>query len=338
MSVIWSPASTKLNSIELEMLNHPHTSGLIFFAYNYESPEQMKELISSALEVNPNIIISVDQEGGRVQRFVDGMSKLPAASKLGEIYQQDKTRGLEVAYSMGRLCGSELAELGINLNYAPVLDIDIGISKVIGSRSYGQDASVVIAVAEAYISGMEDAGVIAVGKHFPGHGGVADDTHHNLPQDKRDVSKIFADAEPFIQLSAKPSPKLKCIMTSHILFPAVDAKAVTFSEKWLQQKLRQEMGFQGFIFSDDLSMGAAKELYDDSAVATLAMLQAGGDFALVCNDVDATMTSLNKLEEVSYPLAADKVNDLLQNKTSGAPNSSAKWDPEEARHLCKSLN
>lgn len=348
MSVIWSPATTNMSTTELSRLRHPHSSGLIFFAYNYESPSQMKNLIDSVREVNPNIIISVDQEGGRVQRFVKGMSKLPTASKLGELYTEDIEKGVAAAYSIGRLCGTELAELGINVNYAPVLDVNHGISKVIGTRSYSDDVDVIVAVATAYIDGMQDAGVVAVGKHFPGHGGVADDSHHNLPYDVRDIEAITTDSMPFARMSSGSSPKLRAIMTSHIVFPAVDDLAVTFSKTWLERKLRQEMDFQGVIFGDDLSMGAAKSLYKDSATGTAAMLNAGCDFALVCNDVDEAARAMDKLEEMSHPEATTKLDYMLRG---GSTNSTCQidqgvedtynltnWDIEEARHLCNLLN
>lgn len=340
MSVIWSPASTHISDAELAMLRHPHSSGLIFFAYNYENPSQIKELIASALEVNPNLIISVDQEGGRVQRFSEGMSKLPPASSLGELYAKDKKRGLSAAYSIGRLCGSELAELGINVNYAPILDVNHGISQVIGNRSYSENVDAIVGLAIAYIDGMQTAGVVAVGKHFPGHGGVADDSHHNLPYDERDIAAITADSMSFKRISSMPSSKLKSIMTSHIVFPAVDDIAVTFSNTWLKTKLREEIGFQGVIFGDDLSMGAAKFLYNDSGVAASAMLKAGCDLALLCNDVDGAAQAMDKLAELSHPLASSKVDYMLQGSSANNVNNTKddNWDIEEARHLCNSLN
>ena len=341
MSVIWSPAATRLSTQELEMLQHPHSSGLILFAYNYENPNQVKELIDSALAVNPNIIVSVDQEGGRVQRFLQGMTQLPPAAKLGDLYAVDKQQGLQAAYNVGRLCGIELGELGINVNYAPVLDVSHGISQVIGDRSYADKVAVVVAVAAAYTDGLQDAGVLAVGKHFPGHGGVAADSHETLPYDERSSSAIATDAEAFTRIL----PKIKAVMTGHIVFPEVDDKAVTFSQHWLQKKLREEMSYQGVVISDDLSMMAAKDLYADAASATIAALNAGCDYVLLCNDVDGAAGVLDKLEESGHPVADGHIRKMLQAVSvpidgpgdgSGSGFASG-FDLEQARDLCRNL-
>lgn len=341
MSVIWSPAATRLSTQELEMLQHPHSSGLILFAYNYESPRQVKELIDSALAVNPHIIVSVDQEGGRVQRFLQGMTQLPSAAKLGDLYAADKKQGLQAAYNVGRLCGIELGELGINVNYAPVLDVSHGISQVIGDRSYADKVAVVVAVAAAYTDGLQDAGVLAVGKHFPGHGGVAADSHETLPYDERSPLAIATDAEAFTRIF----PKIKAVMTGHIVFPEIDDKAVTFSQHWLQKKLREEMSYQGVVISDDLSMMAAKDLYADATSATIAALNAGCDYVLLCNDVAGAAGVLDKLEESGRPVADGHIRKLLQAVSVPGDDSgddsgngfASGFDLEQARDLCRNL-
>ena len=312
------------------MLKHPLTSGIIFFAYNYKSPRQIKEMIDEVRSIREDIIISVDQEGGRVQRFDEGFAPLPPMQKIGDLYKRNKEEGLQAAYSIGRLCGEELREVGINLNYTPVLDIDHGVNPIILGRSFSSDGEAVAHLARQYLKGLMDAGVVGVGKHFPGHGGVADDSHHLMPEDGRSAAELEQDLAVYKSLIKD----LPGIMTVHILFSKIDNKAVSFSSRWLKDKLRQEMGYDGTIISDDLSMGSARKAYGDLTEVAWAALAAGCDLILLCNDQDG----------------AEKVLDFLAGKINGSAAMLAKmlnksgsadaadFDMEYARNLAMELS
>jgi beta-N-acetylhexosaminidase len=273
---------------EQEKINHPNTGAVILFSRNFQSPEQVTELIKSIRAArNGAILIAVDQEGGRVQRFQNGFTRLPPASS----YAQTP----ELAESAGWLMAAELLAVGVDFSFAPVLDIDCGISQIIGDRSFSSNPELAARLAGLFRKGMNEAGMAATGKHFPGHGAVALDSHLTLPMDERDLASILAkDLLPFKQLIKEG---LEGIMPAHVVYPKIDPNPAGFSPFWIQQILRQELNFRGAVFSDDLSMAGAASAGDFPERVRLAQ-QAGCDMLLVCNN----------------PLAAELVLDTLPIK------------------------
>lgn len=284
-SVMLDIAGTKLFDYEREIINHPNTGAVILFARNYENPQQVTDLIQNIRAArNGDILIAVDQEGGRVQRFQNGFTRLPAAA----LYENES----EIAEIAGWLMASELLAVGVDFSFAPVLDVDCGVSAIIGNRSFSKDAQKVSQLAGEFSQGMRSAGMSATGKHFPGHGAVALDSHLTLPVDERDLSEIRAkDLQPFQKLIAQG---LEAIMPAHVLYPKIDTQPAGFSPFWIQKILREELGFDGVVFSDDLSMEGAAGVGDFAERANIA-LQAGCDMVLVCNNPTAAEQVLNAL-------------------------------------------
>jgi len=278
-------AGLTLTEHEKNIINHPNTGAVILFSRNYQSPEQVTELINSIRAArNGDILIAVDQEGGRVQRFRKGFTRLPPASYYANTP--------ELAESAGWLMAMELLAIGVDFSFAPVLDIDCGVSEIIGDRSFSTDAELATRLSSLFRKGMNAAGMAATGKHFPGHGAVALDSHLTLPIDERDLDSIRAkDLQPFKQLIAEG---LEAIMPAHVVYPKIDPNPAGFSSFWLQQILRGELKFNGTIFSDDLSMEGAASVGDFPQRARLAQ-QAGCDMILVCNNPTAAEQVLNAL-------------------------------------------
>ena len=273
---------TELTAADREFLQQPEICGLIFFARNYQSPQQLKALTSDILSLRPDLLLCVDQEGGRVQRFREGFTRLPPMLALEKEYQHNREQALTLAHELGWLMAAELRQQGVHLSFAPVLDIETDVSQVIGDRAFGHDAATVIALASAFVRGMNEAGMAAVGKHFPGHGAIAADSHLALPVDPRSRIELNDDIEPFqILMSAG---LLAGIMPAHVIYPAVDSdNTAGFSAQWLQNILRTELQFNGVIFSDDLSMAGAASVGGYGERAACAM-NAGANALLVCND------------------------------------------------------
>lgn len=294
----------RLNAVERDRLRHPLTGGVILFSRNYESPEQVKSLIDDihALrgENQPKLLVAVDQEGGRVQRFLEGFTELPPVRHLGHLYDENRKRAKRLAEASGWLMATEMRSVGIDISFAPVLDIDLGISEIIGDRAFHSDPQAVADLAHSYMIGMNHAGMAATGKHFPGHGSIAPDSHLELPVDERAYEDVhLLDMVPFERMIHFGLP---AVMAAHILFPHIDRNAVGFSPFWLQEVLRNRLHFQGVIFSDDLSMKAA------SVVGTMperasAALEAGCDMILVCNDPAAADLVLDSLESHDDPVS-----------------------------------
>lgn len=284
-AVMLDIAGTTLADSEREIINHPNTGAVILFARNYENPEQVADLIQSIRAVrNGEILIAVDQEGGRVQRFQNGFTRLPPAA----LYEIEP----EIAEVAGWLMAAELLAVGVDFSFAPVLDVDCGVSTIIGNRAFSKNAEVVTRLASEFRRGMVRAGMAATGKHFPGHGAVALDSHLTLPIDERDLATIRQqDLQPFRQLIADG---LEGIMPAHVLYSQIDSQPAGFSPFWIQTILREELGFDGVIFSDDLSMEGAASVGDFSERAKLA-LQAGCDMVLVCNNSTAAAQVLDSL-------------------------------------------
>ncbi|EKF75261.1 Beta-hexosaminidase [Alcanivorax hongdengensis A-11-3] len=287
----------EVSAVEREMLAHPATGGLILFARNYQDRDQLQALIGQVRAVRPEILIAVDQEGGRVQRFRDGFTRLPAMAALGRRYDSNPAAACREATLLGELMASELVAMDIDISFAPVLDLDYGSSTVIGDRSFHGHADAMIALAGAFIDGMSAAGMAATGKHFPGHGHVVADSHLELPVDPRPLAEIeHADLRPFAALA----PRLAGMMPAHVIYSAVDAEHTAgFSRHWLQTVLRARLGFRGVIFSDDLSMAGAHAVGDCTARAAAA-LDAGCDMALVCNDRAGAEQVLQWMESQHY--------------------------------------
>ena len=303
-SVMVDVAGLELTDVERERLQHPLVGGVILFARNYVSTDQSEALIRELHAVRgkdqPKLLVAVDQEGGRVQRFREGFTALPPVRHLGELYEENRKRAKRLAEATGWLMATELRAIDVDISFAPVLDIDLGISGVIGDRAFHSDPQVVADLAHSYMTGMGRAGMAATGKHFPGHGSVAPDSHEELPLDERSYEDVHQlDMVPFERMIHFGLP---AIMAAHILFPKIDHLAVGFSPFWLKEVLRKRLGFQGAIFSDDLSMKGAA-IMGDMPERARAALSAGCDMVLVCNDPEAADRVLDLLEPVDDPVS-----------------------------------
>ena len=290
-------AGTALADDEVELLQNPQVGGVILFARNVQSREQVEALVAQIRAVAAHLLIAVDQEGGRVRRFREGFSPLPAMQQLGDLYLKDREAGLALSRDTGWLMAAEVIACGLDISFAPVLDVDRDTSSIIGDRAFSDQPQLVIDVAAAFIQGMNEAGMAATGKHFPGHGGIFADSHLEAPVDQRDWQQLWEhDLRPFVALC----PALGGIMPAHITFPAIDPDSVGFSPFWLREILRDKLGFNGVIFSDDLAMKGADVAGGYQRKAELA-LQAGCDMILVCND------RRGALEVLDY-MAAEKIS------------------------------
>ena len=311
--VVVDIASTVLAPKEHEILTHPMTGGLILFARNYESPDQLKQLVHSIRQVRPNLLIMVDQEGGRVQRFRSGFTHLPPIQVIGSLFEGNEQAALAMAYDHAWVMASELLAVGIDLSLAPVLDCDDGFSDVIGDRAFSKRPQVVAQLAGAYIRGMNDAGMRATAKHFPGHGAVKADSHKTLPVDHRPLEAIITnDLVPFI----KNLNHYSALMPAHIVFDAVDSQPVGFSSVWIQDLLRQRFGFGGVVFSDDLSMEGAAVAGDHVARA-MAAYKAGCNGLLVCNAPDKAAAVLEAMAR-NYLVTRSSLETLRGQPLEGA--------------------
>jgi beta-N-acetylhexosaminidase len=282
--VVLDVAGTALDAADRRRLEHPLTGGLILFARNWENRRQLVELTAEIKSIRPDVLISVDHEGGRVQRFrTDGFTHLPPMRALGELWMRDALTATDAATAAGYVLGAELRACGVDLSFTPVLDLDHGASGVIGDRAFHRDARVATLLAKSLMHGLLLSGMANCGKHFPGHGFVKADSHTEVPIDKRSLKAILADdAKPYEWLSTS----LSSVMPAHVIYPKVDVHPAGFSPRWLKDILRQQLGFNGAIFSDDLSMEGARRIdgvqigYADAAAVAL---NAGCDLVLLCN-------------------------------------------------------
>lgn len=283
-------AGTALTAAGRERLMHPQVGGVILFSRNYVDRDQLCALTAEIRALRaPRLLVAVDHEGGRVQRFRDGFTVLPPMAQFGTRAADAPGAAMEAAREQGLTIARELVPCGVDLAFAPVLDLDHGHSAVIGDRALGHDPDTVIALASAFCDGLAEGGMAGTGKHFPGHGMVAVDSHEALPEDPRELDAVRASClTPFSGMIRRGIPSL---MTAHIRFPAVDALPVTFSRRWLQDILRGEFGFEGVIVSDDLGMGAAAVI-PDPAERVAAAHAAGCELILICNDADAAERAL----------------------------------------------
>lgn len=277
---------------EQSWLQSPVVCGVIFFARNYQDPLQFRSLVADIRRIRPDALLTVDQEGGRVQRFREGLTRLPAPGVLRKFYAAEKGAGAaDAARQMGWLMANEVLSLGVDLSYAPVMDLDLGRNQVIGNRAFGSDAETVTTLGLGWMSGMREAGMARVIKHFPGHGYANADTHHEMAIDPRVPAELEQDMQPF---RAAIEAGAEAVMPAHVVYPAVDSEPASRSRVWLQEILRGQLGFQGAIISDDLSMKGATEL--PLAPRLLQSLEAGCDLLLLCNDPDATQAAIDYLE------------------------------------------
>ena len=293
-------AGLELTPEDREVLRHPLVGSVILFTRNYADSDQLARLVADIHAVRtPALVVAVDQEGGRVQRFRAGFSALPAPRRIGHEFDVDAKQGLAFARSMGWLMAAELRAHGVDLSFAPCVDLDLGVSEVIGDRAFHSKPDIVAQLALAYMGGMKDAGMAATAKHFPGHGAVVADSHKSLPVDRREWSELGNELLPYRRLIANGIPG---VMVAHILFPAVDPAPASLSRRWIQNALREEMRFEGAIFTDDLSMGGAAEFGDIVARADAA-LAAGCDVLPVCNDRASVARLLDGLKFEVEPAA-----------------------------------
>lgn len=284
-------AGKELTPADEQLLAQPDVGGVILFGRNVESPAQVRQLTDSMRAVKPNILIGVDQEGGRVARLRNGFSPLPAMGKLGAMFGSDPITALDLAFHSGLLMASEVLAVGIDFSFAPVLDVD-GISAVIGDRGFHAHPTAVTALSAEFMRGMKAAGMATTGKHFPGHGSVAPDSHVAEAIDERTYDEIYRhDMQPFINNFAL----LDALMPAHVIFNQIDDKPAGFSKIWLQDIIRGKLGFDGVLFSDDLSMQAA-HVAGDAGQRLQAALSAGCDMGLVCNDRESALVALEFLQ------------------------------------------
>ncbi len=295
-SLMVDVAGTWLTSEDRQFLRQPEVGGLIIFARNIESPRQVRELCASIRAIRPELLLAVDQEGGRVQRLRQGFVRLPPMRAIA-----GHPNAESLAEHCGWLMATEVMAVGLDLSFAPVLDLDYQRSAVVGTRSFEGDPERAAVLAGAFIRGMNAAGMAATGKHFPGHGWAEADSHVAIPHDERSLETIRAnDLVPFQRLSKH----LAAVMPAHVIYPQIDSQPAGFSRRWLQDILRGELGFDGVIFSDDLSMAGA-HVVGDAASRIEAALTAGCDMGLVCNDRAAAELALSAAQrlQVSPPAA-----------------------------------
>ena len=293
-------AGPALAAADEEVLRHPLVGGVILFSRNYQDPQQLTRLVGSLHDLrSPRLLVGVDQEGGSVQRFRRDFSPLPALGTLGELFDTERRGALEMAEECGWLMASELRACGVDFSFAPVLDVRTSVSSVIGDRAFHAEPDAIAWLAQSYIKGMAAAGMAAVGKHFPGHGSVSADSHHETPVDTRELADIrLKDMVPFERLVRSG---LSAIMPAHVIFDQVDPKPAGFSPIWLGEILRGELGFQGIIFSDDITMAGAAVAGGFPERASAA-LQAGCDMVLVCNNPTGVAQILDELGERHEPV------------------------------------
>lgn len=303
-------ASTTLTRAEKARLRDPKVGAVILFARNFTTREALCELTRSIHDAREEpLLIAVDQEGGRIQRFRDdGMTPLPSMRSLGQYWEQDPLLGMRAATAVGFVMASELRACGVDLSFAPVLDLDYGDSKVIGDRSFHRDPRVVAMLSRALIQGMAQAGMSACGKHFPGHGFVHGDSHHEIPVDDRSLSEILSeDAMPYEWLG---DGVLSSVMPAHVIYPQVDDQPAGFSRRWVQDILRGQLQYDGVVFSDDLTMEGATVAGDILGRANAA-LQAGCDMVLVCNRPDLADDLLARLDFSISAESVDRIRRLM---------------------------
>lgn len=323
-------AGQELTPEDAELLAHPAVGAVILFTRNYRSPQQLRELVDSMRRCRETpLLVTVDQEGGRVQRFREGFSPLPPFAAIGARYEEAPADGLRLAEFSGWVMARELRDHGLDLSFSPVVDLDHGLSEIIGNRAFHDDPEVVARLARALITGMHAGGMAACAKHFPGHGGVAPDSHVALPVDERSLEDISAwDMVPFTRLCKMDLP---AVMMAHVVYPAVDSLPASFSRRWVRDVLRHELNFAGAVIADDLCMAAAAR-YGNPGDRARAALEAGCDLMPVCNDRAAAVAVIDAVGAQERPASRVRLERLLGGEPlDTCHNISGSWD--EARRL-----
>ncbi len=283
------------------LLREPAVGGVILFSRNYQNVGQLNDLVGEIRALrSPPLLIAVDHEGGRVQRFREDFSAIPPMRRIGQEYDSDLGESLLLAKTAGWLSGSELRAMSIDLSFAPCADLDWGLSEVIGDRAFHKDPEAVGDLASAYSRGLRSAGMAAIAKHFPGHGAVVADSHEQLPNDRREYGDLLDDMRPYDKLIG--NGVIAGVMMSHVVYSEIDPEPAGFSRYWIQSELRSRLGFDGAVFCDDLTMKATESYGSMPQRARLA-LEAGCDMVLICNDRPAAQAAVSSLREYSNPLS-----------------------------------
>ncbi|WP_374276532.1 beta-N-acetylhexosaminidase [Azonexus sp.] len=296
-------AGTALTDLDRERLQHPLVGGVILFSRNYADPAQLTALTAEIHALRP-LLIAVDHEGGRVQRFRDGFTRLPPMRAIGQAYDRDATAGLSAARDVGYVLAAELRSRGVDYSFTPVLDLDYGPSRVIGDRAFHRDPAAVVALAGALGEGLREGGMGTCGKHFPGHGYVIPDSHVELPVDERQLADMADDLRPYRELP------LDGVMAAHVIYSCFDCNTAVFSNRWIDY-LRNDVKFDGVVFTDDLSMAGAGVVGDMLARVRTAYA-AGCDMLLVCNAPDAVGQVLDGWQPEIDPARSARVQQLLE--------------------------
>lgn len=314
--VMLDVAGLTLSAEERERLKNPYVGGVILFRRNFANVEQLRELCSDIRSLrDPALLIAVDHEGGRVQRFLEGFTRLPPMQALGEQFDVDAAGALDLAEQVGHVLATELRAVGVDLSFAPVLDLDWARSGIIGDRAFSGDPDKVSQLATALCLGLSRGGMASCGKHFPGHGWVVADSHHAIPVDERSLSELEAhDLKPFAHLIAQG---MEALMPAHVIYQQIDAQPAGFSRFWLQQYLREKLNFTGLIFSDDLCMEGAAGAGDMVARAEAAW-DAGCDMVLVCNRPDLAEQLLNHLMQTQKSISPTLADRLAKVEGGGS--------------------
>lgn len=296
----------EITAQEREWLQHPAVGAVILFTRNYSDPAQLIELTAQIHAIKqPPLLIAVDQEGGRVQRFKNQFKRYPPLRRLGDVYEKDRKLGLKLSELFAWSLAGELQKVGIDFTFAPILDVCSGNSTVIGDRAFHEDNKIVSALAKKFMSGLNKGGMQAVGKHFPGHGSVHGDSHYVLPVDDRSEQEIRAlDLPPFCKMI---DAGIGGIMSAHVVYQQVEELPASFSRYWLTQVLRNELHYQGAIFSDDLTMQGAQQ-YGDMNKRMQSALNAGSDMLLICNNPEEIPAALERLNDYKNPAASARLN------------------------------
>ena len=326
-------AGTQLTQEDIQLLQAPQVGGVILFSRNIESPQQVRALTDHMRQVRPDILIAVDQEGGRVQRLKNGFTLLPAMGKFGELFLKEPEQALQLAEQCGWLMATEVLAVGIDFSFAPVLDIN-DVSDVIGDRGFAKNVQDIIPLARAFMQGMKRAGMANTGKHFPGHGSVKADSHVAAAIDSRPFEEIEKnDMQSFVQLQ----PQLDALMPAHVIYENVDPNPAGFSAFWIQKILRQQLNFDGVLFSDDLTMQAAC-VAGGADARIKAALAAGCDMGLVCNQREAACLALDAIKDLPLPNQArlERMRGQIPNiQIAEQLNLGSEW--AETKHIIESF-
>jgi len=330
-SIIIDIEGKEITQRDIQRLSHPVVCGVILFTRNFDNKNQIQDLISSIKSVRDDLLITVDHEGGRVQRFRENFYAMPSMSKLGDLYAHDSEQGLRLARYAGWLIARELGELHIDLNYSPVLDINYGKSSVIGNRSFSDNPKTIIELAKAFVDGQHQAGMTSVGKHFPGHGFIREDSHEEISIDNRSLAEMENDIDCFESLV---NHRLGAVMPGHVIYNKADNNPASLSSFWLKDYLRKRLSFKGIIISDDLSMKGVADYIPDIYERVSQALTAGCDVVLICNKPEDVDEFLDRTDHDDFTAP-----DLSQLRIKKKQNSAIDGlHVEDVKNLMKNMN